>query len=47
MITLIKRTFILLVVTTSLVIVGTGCNTARGFGKDIENAGEGIQDGTK
>lgn len=47
MITLIKRIFILLIVTTSLVIVGVGCNTAHGFGKDIENAGEGIQNGTK
>ena len=47
MITLIKRILVLLIVTTSLVIVGTGCNTAHGFGKDIENAGEGIQKGTK
>ena len=47
MITLIKRIVVLLIVTTSLVIVGVGCNTAHGFGKDIQNAGEGIQDGTK
>jgi predicted small secreted protein len=47
MIILIKRIVVLLFVTASLVIAGTGCNTAHGFGKDIENAGEGIQDGTK
>jgi predicted small secreted protein len=47
MITLIKRIVVLLIVTASLVIVGVGCNTAHGFGKDIESAGEGIQDGTK
>ena len=46
MITFIKRTIVLLLVTTLLAIVGVGCNTAHGFGKDIENAGEGIQNGT-
>jgi len=24
-----------------------GCNTAHGFGKDLHNAGEAIQDGTR
>ena len=24
----------------------TGCNTAHGFGKDVERTGEKIQDGT-
>jgi predicted small secreted protein len=47
MITFIIRFVVLLIVTTSLVIVGVGCNTAHGFGKDVENAGEGIQNGTK
>jgi predicted small secreted protein len=47
MITFIKRSVVLLLVSTLLAIVGLGCNTAHGFGKDIENAGEGIQDGTK
>jgi predicted small secreted protein len=28
-------------------LVSVGCNTAHGFGKDMENAGEKIQDGTK
>jgi predicted small secreted protein len=28
-------------------LVGMGCNTAHGFGKDVSNAGQGIQNGTK
>jgi predicted small secreted protein len=32
---------------TLLAIASVGCNTAKGFGKDVENAGEAIQDGTK
>ena len=47
MITLIKRIVVLLFVTALLAIVGMGCNTAHGFGKDVERAGEKIQDGTK
>ena len=47
MITLIKRGVVLLFVTAFLAIVGVGCNTAYGFGKDLQNAGEGIQNGTK
>ena len=43
----IKRIVVLLFVTAFLTIVGVGCNTAHGFGKDMENAGESIQDGTK
>lgn len=45
--TFIKRIVVLVFVTTLLAIVGVGCNTAHGFGKDVENAGESIQDGTK
>ena len=45
--TLIKRIVVLLFVVSFLAIVGVGCNTAHGFGKDVENAGEGIQNGTK
>jgi predicted small secreted protein len=26
------------------VILQTGCNTARGFGRDVERTGEAIQD---
>jgi predicted small secreted protein len=47
MITFINRIAVLLFVTTFLAIVGVGCNTAHGFGKDVENAGDSIQNGTK
>ena len=47
MTTLIKRIVVLLFVTSLLFLVGVGCNTAHGFGKDLQKAGEGIQDGTK
>ncbi len=45
--TLIKRIVLLLFVGSLLAIVGVGCNTARGFGKDVERTGEKIQEGTK
>jgi predicted small secreted protein len=45
--TLTKRIAVLLLLTAFLAIVGVGCNTAHGFGKDMEKAGESIQDGTK
>ena len=45
--TFIKRIVVLSFVTTFLAIVGAGCNTAHGFGKDVKNAGQGIEDGTK
>ena len=44
---LIKRLFVLLFVTASLAMLGLGCNTAHGFGQDMQNAGQSIQDGTK
>jgi predicted small secreted protein len=44
---LLQRLLLSVLATAVLVIVGAGCNTAHGFGKDIENAGEGIQNGTK
>ena len=47
MTTFIKRIVVLVFVTTLLAIVGVGCNTAHGFGKDMENAGDSIQNGTK
>ncbi|MCL4788502.1 MAG: entericidin A/B family lipoprotein [Verrucomicrobia bacterium] len=47
MTTLTKRIVVLLFVTAFLALAGTGCNTAHGFGKDMQKAGEGIQDGTK
>jgi predicted small secreted protein len=47
MTTAFKRIVVLPCITTLLAIVGMGCNTAHGFGKDMQNAGEGIQNGTK
>ncbi|MBC8002857.1 MAG: entericidin A/B family lipoprotein [Opitutaceae bacterium] len=47
MITACIRIVILLSVTALLAIAGMGCNTANGFGKDMEKAGEKIQNGTK
>jgi len=47
MTTLTKRIVVLLFVTALLAVVGIGCNTAHGFGKDVSNAGDSIQDGTK
>ena len=44
---LTKRMIFLLFVTAFLAIVGIGCNTAHGFGKDMEKAGDKIQEGTK
>jgi predicted small secreted protein len=47
MITLFKCIVLLLFVTALLAIAGTGCNTAHGFGQDMEKAGDKIQDSTK
>ena len=44
---LTQRLTILFVTIALLAIAGVGCNTAHGFGKDMEKAGEGIQNGTK
>jgi len=38
---------ILLFLTTLLAAASLGCNTARGFGKDVEKTGENIQESTK
>ena len=45
--TLTKRIAVLLFVSALLAVVGMGCNTAHGFGKDVQRTGEKIQDGTK
>jgi predicted small secreted protein len=42
----IKRLFLLSFVGALVAVACVGCNTAHGFGKDMENAGEKIQDGT-
>jgi predicted small secreted protein len=46
-ITLVQRLVLLFLVPALLAIVGVGCNTAHGFGKDISNAGDSIQRGTQ
>lgn len=43
----LTRALLSLCVITILVLTSIGCNTAHGFGKDMEKAGEKIQDGTK
>lgn len=43
MTTQIKRIVVLLFVTALLTLVSTGCNTTKGFGKDVESTGEAIQ----
>ena len=47
LIPLVQRLVLLFLLTTLLALVGVGCNTAHGFGKDVEKAGQGIQNGTK
>jgi predicted small secreted protein len=42
-----KRIVVLLFVTALLAVAGVGCNTAHGFGQDVEKAGDKIQDGTR
>ncbi len=44
---IVKRMTVLLLFASLLAMVGVGCNTAHGFGKDLQKAGEAIQDGTK
>ena len=44
---LVQRLVLLFLASTLLAIVSVGCNTAHGFGKDMEKTGEKIQDGTK
>ncbi len=39
--------FMLVLGAMSVLLGLTGCNTAHGFGKDMQKAGEGIQDGTR
>jgi len=42
----LKRTALCLFVAIVGQIVFTGCHTAHGFGEDMENAGQSIQDKT-
>ena len=47
MITRLKHLLIVLGIGSVLTLGSTGCNTAHGFGKDLEKAGDKIQEGTK
>ncbi|HEX4262915.1 MAG TPA: hypothetical protein VH597_01140 [Verrucomicrobiae bacterium] len=42
----LKRTIICLLLALVGQIVFTGCHTAHGFGEDMENTGQSIQDKT-
>jgi len=42
-----KRILVLLGLVALVACAAMGCHTANGFGKDVENAGHGIQNGTK
>lgn len=42
----IKHPILLLFAVALLALISTGCNTAHGFGKDVEAAGDKIQEGT-
>jgi predicted small secreted protein len=41
-----KRIMLVLLLVVAGQIALTGCNTAHGFGEDVENAGQSIQDKT-
>ena len=45
--TSIRRSALLTLLATMLIASVAGCRTAHGFGKDVEKAGEAIQDGTR
>ena len=43
-----KNQLLLLILMSALwAVLGTGCNTAKGVGKDIEKAGNKIQDAAR
>lgn len=41
------RCMLALLVSTTLVALVAGCNTVEGAGKDVEKAGEAVQDAAK
>ncbi len=44
---LIKPLLLLILFAGLVALAGLGCHTANGFGKDMSDAGQGIQNGTK
>lgn len=39
--------FVVFIFIALVAIAGLGCHTANGFGQDMQDAGQGIQNGTK
>jgi predicted small secreted protein len=44
---LLKRMTVLFFLSALVALAGLGCHTANGFGQDMKDAGQGIQNGTK
>ena len=44
---LLKRMSVVFILIAIVAVAGPGCHTANGFGQDIKDAGQEIQDGTK
>ncbi len=42
-----QRPILLIISVLVLVSVGTGCNTVRGLGRDVEKTGEHIESGAR
>jgi predicted small secreted protein len=38
------KTFVVLILLLFILSIGGGCNTMQGLGKDIQNAGEALED---
>jgi predicted small secreted protein len=43
----LSRLALLLLTVAFLALASTGCQTSKGFGKDVENLGDKIQDKSK
>jgi len=44
---LLKRMTLLFFLIALVAVAGLDCHTANGFGQDMKDAGQGIQNGTK
>ena len=44
---LLKRVFVVFIFIAPAAVAGLGCHTANGFGQDMIDAGQGIQNGTQ
>ncbi len=45
--TLSKRIIVLIYICALAAVAGLGCHTAHGFGQDMQDAGQGIKNGTQ